>query len=195
MTAPRQRGKQAAATPVAWSVIPSPVGELVVATSEEGLALVAFLDREGPVPHLEALATRGFTTVSPPGPRAVTLRDRAAAQLREYFQGQRREFDLPLDLRGTLFQETVWKCLAGIPFGETWSYGRLARAIERPGADRAVGAANGRNPLAIVLPCHRVVGADGSLTGYGGGLHRKRWLLDHEQADRLPFPRNDNANG
>jgi O-6-methylguanine DNA methyltransferase len=195
VTAPRQRGKQAAATPVAWTVIPSPLGDLLVTASENGLALVSFLDREGPLPHLEALTARGFTTATPPGPGAVSLRDRAATQLREYFLDRLREFDLPLDLRGTPFQEKVWKCLAGIPFGETWSYGQLALAIGRPGADRAVGAANGRNPLAVVLPCHRVVGSDGSLTGYGGGLHRKRWLLDHERTDLLPFPREDNANG
>lgn len=107
---------------------------------------------------------------------------RAAAQLAEYFAGERRDFDLPLSPSGTEFQLAVWRALARIPFGTTWSYGELARAIGRPSASRAVGAANGRNPLSIVLPCHRVIGSNGELTGYGGGLPMKRWLLEHERA-------------
>jgi methylated-DNA-[protein]-cysteine S-methyltransferase len=105
---------------------------------------------------------------------------RAAAQLAEYFAGTRRTFDLPLAPRGTGFQRIVWHALAKIPYGETRSYGELARAIGRPAASRAVGAANGKNPLSIVVPCHRVVGASGELTGYAGGVATKRWLLDHE---------------
>jgi methylated-DNA-[protein]-cysteine S-methyltransferase len=101
----------------------------------------------------------------------------AAAQLDEYFAGERRDFDLELDLRGTEFQRAVWDELLRIPYGETMSYGELARRLGRPERVRAVGAANGRNPVAIVVPCHRVIGADGSLTGYGGGLDRKRALL------------------
>lgn len=102
-------------------------------------------------------------------------------QLAEYFAGTRRDFDLPLAPRGTGFQQIVWRALTTIGYGETWSYGQLARAIGRPAASRAVGAANGRNPLAIIVPCHRVIGANGTLTGYGGGLPAKKWLLQHEQ--------------
>jgi methylated-DNA-[protein]-cysteine S-methyltransferase len=104
----------------------------------------------------------------------------AAEQLQEYFAGVRRQFDLPLDAGGTEFQRQVWQALLEIPFGVTWSYGELARHIGRPGASRAVGLANGANPISIVIPCHRVIGANGSLTGYGGGIERKRWLLRHE---------------
>jgi methylated-DNA-[protein]-cysteine S-methyltransferase len=104
----------------------------------------------------------------------------ADQQLREYFAGQRRSFDLPLAPAGTPFQLEVWRQLLQIPFGFTCSYGELARAVGRPNASRAVGAANGRNPISIVIPCHRVIGSDGSLTGYGGGAPAKRWLLDHE---------------
>ena len=102
-------------------------------------------------------------------------------QLEEYFAGTRRDFDLPLAPRGTGFQQIVWRALTTIGYGQTWSYGQLARAIGRPAASRAVGAANGRNPLAIIVPCHRVIGANGTLTGYGGGLPAKKWLLQHEQ--------------
>jgi methylated-DNA-[protein]-cysteine S-methyltransferase len=90
------------------------------------------------------------------------------------------EFDLPLDMRGTDFQRNVWEALLTIPYGETRSYGEIAKQIGRPDRARAVGAANGSNPVSIIVPCHRVIGSDGSLTGYGGGLPRKRWLLDHE---------------
>ena len=102
-------------------------------------------------------------------------------QLDEYFSGQRTEFDLPMNLVGTPFQRTVWAALREIPYGETWSYGQLAERIGRPGAARAVGLANGRNPIGIIVPCHRVVGASGDLTGYGGGLERKQHLLDFER--------------
>ncbi len=101
-------------------------------------------------------------------------------QFQEWFAGKRNEFDLALAPIGTPFQLQVWETLRQIPFGETWSYGQLAKAIGRPSASRAVGAANGRNPLPIVIPCHRVIGANGSLTGFGGGLPIKQWLLAHE---------------
>lgn len=104
----------------------------------------------------------------------------AAAQLAEYFDGARRDFDVPLAPRGTGFQRLVWRELAKIPYGETRSYGELARALGRPAASRAVGAANGRNPISILVPCHRVIAGSGALTGYAGGLAAKRWLLEHE---------------
>jgi methylated-DNA-[protein]-cysteine S-methyltransferase len=101
----------------------------------------------------------------------------AMAQLAEYFSGRRQAFELPLAPRGTAFQQTVWQALRAIPYGATSSYGQIAAAIGRPSASRAVGAANGQNPLAIVVPCHRVIGAGGALTGYAGGIEAKRWLL------------------
>ena len=107
----------------------------------------------------------------------------ARRQLGEYFEGKRRSFDLSLAPRGTAFQHAVWKQLRAIPYGETISYGTLARRVGNPRAARAVGHANGRNPIAIVIPCHRVIGADGGLVGYAGGLPMKRWLLEHEGAE------------
>jgi methylated-DNA-[protein]-cysteine S-methyltransferase len=130
-----------------------------------------------------------LTVISLPGDpladapvRETPVLDRARTQLEEYFAGTRKTFELPLAPRGTGFQQIVWRALLTIGYAETWSYGQLARAIGRPAASRAVGAANGRNPLAIVVPCHRVIGANGTLTGYGGGLPAKKWLLQHEMA-------------
>ena len=120
----------------------------------------------------------------PAVPAGWTERDEAfaaaRAQLDEYFAGTRTDFDLTVEMAGTPFQTTVWDALREIPYGETWSYGKLAAHIGRPGSSRAVGAANGRNPVSIVVPCHRVIGADGSPTGYGWGTACKTWLLDHE---------------
>ena len=119
-----------------------------------------------------------------PGPAEPVLL-RAAQQLAEYFAGTRRDFDLPLRPRGTDFQQTVWRALAEIPYGVTRSYVELATTIGRPGACRAVGGANSKNPLGIVVPCHRVIGHHGALTGYAGGHDNKRWLLAHEAAAPL----------
>jgi len=114
-----------------------------------------------------------------------------AGQLDEYFAGTRQDFNVALELRGSPFQVEVWTALQAIPYGETTSYAGIAGAIGRPAAVRAVGAANGRNPISIIVPCHRVIGADGSLTGYGWGVEHKAWLLDHERdpASRLFAPR------
>lgn len=101
-------------------------------------------------------------------------------QLQEYFAGERKEFTLPLEQDGTKFQQNVWKELVQIPFGKTTSYLALSKKLDNVGAIRAVGTANGKNQIAIIVPCHRVIGSDGKLTGYSGGLHRKKWLLDHE---------------
>ncbi|MFD7707284.1 methylated-DNA--[protein]-cysteine S-methyltransferase [Streptomyces sp. NPDC059785] len=119
------------------------------------------------------------------GPRDDRPFGAAADQLTAYFAGDLKEFDLPLHLDGTPFQRTVWDRLRAIPYGETRSYGELAVALGNPRASRAVGLANGRNPVGIIVPCHRVVGADGGLTGYGGGLDRKRRLLDFERGTAL----------
>ena len=150
--------------------IDSPVGQLgLVATATALVAVLWPEERDGRV---------RFSIEPTTGGNAVL--DQTAEQLGEYFDGARRTFELPLELRGTEFQQQVWHALAEIPFGETSTYGKQAAAIGRPRAIRAVGSANGRNPLSIVLPCHRIVGADGTLTGFAGGLDTKRWLLDHE---------------
>lgn len=143
----------------------TPVGRLTLIAGGTGLRAVLFAGERAP----EA-ATRG-------GHPVLAM---AAKQLDEYFSGARRVFELPLELVGTPFQKRAWLALAAIPYGTTVSYGEQARRLGRPTAARAVGAANGRNPLSIVLPCHRVVGAGGALTGYGGGLEVKRALLEHE---------------
>lgn len=148
----------------------SPLGTMIVAVTDRGLAGVWFEGQR----HLPD--TRRWPTDD----RHPVL-VRALTQLREYFGGQRRHFDLPLDLQGgTTFQQSVWQALLAIPGGETTSYGRLSQRIGKPAAVRAVGAAVGRNPLSIVVPCHRVLGTDGSLTGYAGGLERKTALLKLE---------------
>lgn len=113
--------------------------------------------------------------------RATPVLKQTARQLGEYFAGQRQTFDLPVAPRGTGFRERVWRQLLAIPFGTTWTYGELARAIGRPSASRAVGTANGANPISIIVPCHRVIAQSGALTGYAGGLEAKQWLLAHER--------------
>jgi methylated-DNA-[protein]-cysteine S-methyltransferase len=130
----------------------------------------------------DAKASPGHTprTLAVTEGRAVPVLKAAETQLREYFAGVRKSFDLPLDMRGTDFQKRVWRELQRIPYGETSSYAAIAKRIGRPQACRAVGAANGRNPISIIVPCHRVIGADGSLTGFGGGLEAKVLLLEHE---------------
>lgn len=148
----------------------TPIGRLVLIADADGALLRVNL------PHSR----------KPPPDLGPSRRDPArlstiAAQFAEYFDGRRVVFDLPLRPRGTDFQRRVWDGLMHIGYGRTASYAELARHIERPRAVRAVGAANGANPLSIVVPCHRVIGADGSLTGYGGGIAAKRWLLEHEQ--------------
>lgn len=151
--------------------IPSPVGPLLLGADDDALRLIWFSTPRHPLPRDVVLA-RGGNAV---------LRE-AGLQLEAYFAGKRRRFDLPLQPAGTDFQREVWSMLAQIPYGQTWSYRDLAQRIGRPQAVRAVGAANGRNPLPIVLPCHRVIGADGSLTGFGGGLPAKQFLLTMEGA-------------
>lgn len=151
----------------------SPVGPLLLAADDDGLHLIEFDSPRHPF-------TRG--TGWREGDNTVLCETRV--QLEEYFAGARRDFDLPLAPRGTGFQRDVWQALRRIPYGETISYAQLATRIGKPSAMRAVGAANGRNPLPIVVPCHRVIGADGSLTGFGGGLPTKQFLLQLEGALR-----------
>ena len=156
----------------------SPIGRLRLYGDHQALLAVLFESEEPP-----AIATVDGPAVE--DARAGAL-PQAVRQLREYFDGARRTFDLPLAPRGTPFQQRVWRALTRIPYGRTVAYGELARRIGRPGAARAVGMANHHNPLPIIVPCHRVIGADGGLTGYGGGLERKRWLLALEHGTALP---------
>ena len=144
--------------------IDSPLGPLRLVADEAALAGV----------YLPAQAAPAAS------PGATPVLARAAAQLAEYFAGARRDFDVPLAPRGTEFQARVWRELTHIPYGETRSYGELARALGRPSASRAVGAANGKNPISILVPCHRVIAGSGALTGYAGGLEAKRCLLAQE---------------
>ena len=160
-------------------VMPSPVGPLTLAADDDGLAAVYFeRHRYG---HSEAERDAWTRDDGSANPASRVLAE-ARRQLIEYFDGGRRIFELPLAPAGTPFQKRVWGELRKIPFGTTASYGTLARKLGIPRAARAVGAANGRNPISIVVPCHRVIGASGSLTGFGGGIERKRWLLVHEGA-------------
>jgi methylated-DNA-[protein]-cysteine S-methyltransferase len=154
----------------AYVIVDSPIGRLLLRT--DGVSLTGlYMDVPGRLfPGMNDSEEDAST-----GPLPEAVR-----QLEEYFAGNRRDFDLPLCLNGTLFQQRAWSALTEIPYGETWSYGELAKRIGNPNASRAVGLANGRNPISILVPCHRVIGADGSLTGYGGGLQRKQWLLAHE---------------
>jgi methylated-DNA-[protein]-cysteine S-methyltransferase len=157
------------AVPLPGTVIESPVGPLLVVVSAVGLRSVTWADR-GDRAHDPG---RGR---DPTGVLDATVR-----QLDEYFRGTRTEFDVPLDPVGSDFQRAAWEALRTIPFGETVSYADQARRLGDVRKARAVGAANGRNPISVIVPCHRVVGADGSLTGFGGGIAAKAWLLDHER--------------
>lgn len=170
--------EQSIGKPVFYTVIESPVGALLLAADDAGLRHVIFADgRETatPRPHWRENST----------PLRETIR-----QLHAFFAGELREFDLPLAPEGPAFHQRVWRELCNIPYGETISYGELARRIEAPNASRAVGRANGANPIAIVIPCHRVIGSNGKLTGYGGGLPRKEFLLALEggQTARRQMP-------
>ncbi|MFP3941828.1 MAG: methylated-DNA--[protein]-cysteine S-methyltransferase [Thermoanaerobaculia bacterium] len=174
----------------AWAVLPCPLGALLAVARDGALVRLSFADSP------EEARTRAREELDEPGdptgarlaagtaredPGAAPLPE-LARQLEEYFAGRRRRFEMPLAPEGTEFQRRVWEELARIPWGETRSYGEIARAVGRPGGSRAVGMANNRNPIAVVVPCHRVIGAEGSLTGYGAGLDRKEHLLRLEGA-------------
>ena len=139
----------------------SPLGLMEIRANQEAIHSIMFIERD-----LQA--------------RPNDITNVGVSQLQQYFAGERTEFDLPLAPNGTTFQKQVWKALCSIGYGETCSYGEIANAIKNPKAVRAVGAANGKNPLTIVVPCHRIIGRDGSLTGYASGVERKSWLLNHE---------------
>jgi methylated-DNA-[protein]-cysteine S-methyltransferase len=140
----------------------TPIGVLVIKASAQGISRVDFIE----------------TAKLKVQPNEITIR--CKQQLQEYFDGKRKSFDLPLDQQGTIFQKSIWDCLSRIPFGQAVSYRDIAEMVNNRKAVRAVGAANGKNPVAIIVPCHRVIGSDQTLTGYAGGLQRKAWLLKHE---------------
>jgi methylated-DNA-[protein]-cysteine S-methyltransferase len=160
------------------ATIDTPIGPLTLIAGDDGLRGIRFGTERARLPDDDP--------VEPDHPVLVET----ARQLDEYFAGERQEFDLPLRPAGTAFQLAAWRALTTIPYGRTVSYGEQARRLGHAGRARAVGAANGSNPLPIVVPCHRVIGADGSLTGFGGGLESKAWLLDHERrvaGETLPW--------
>lgn len=187
--------------------VDSPVGRLMIAGSDEGLRAVEFPSSQHPVPRhgswqmldpddikglsngtAKADGTGGSGEPTPPV-QVINLLRNTQRQLDDYFAGQRQHFELPLAPQGTPFQLQVWQALRAIPYGETWSYAQLAEHIGNPRSVRAVGAANGKNPIAIIIPCHRVIGANGSLVGFGGGLATKEKLLSLESAQqRLSLP-------
>jgi methylated-DNA-[protein]-cysteine S-methyltransferase len=152
-----------------YATVQSPIGELLLLGDGEVLHGLYMQAGRKPV-RIRAAWQRGDSALAD-----------AREQLAEYFAGERTSFDLPMQLNGSAFQRTVWHALTAIPYGQTISYGELARRIGRPDLARAVGTANGQNPIAVIVPCHRVIGSDGKLVGYGGGLENKRLLLDLEQ--------------
>jgi methylated-DNA-[protein]-cysteine S-methyltransferase len=163
--------------PTAYLIIPSPVGELLLTATDEGLTRVWFEEHRHGGPR-----SAEWRRAEEVGGAADRILRTTREQLDAYFAGELTSFDIPLAASGTSFQERVWEALRTIPFGHTTSYGELAIRMGEPKAVRAVGAANGRNPISIIVPCHRVIGARGDLTGFGGGIERKRWLLEHEGA-------------
>ncbi|WP_404344109.1 methylated-DNA--[protein]-cysteine S-methyltransferase [Pseudoalteromonas mariniglutinosa] len=148
-------------------IMPSPMADIIIQGTERGVCYLGFYP-------LQQLATSPLSATTH---QSILL---CIEQLNEYFAKQRQEFTVPLDTQGTPFQQAVWQALSDVPFGTVKSYGDIARTINKPKAVRAVGAANGKNPISIIVPCHRIIGANGKLTGYAGGIERKQWLLTHE---------------
>jgi AraC family transcriptional regulator of adaptative response/methylated-DNA-[protein]-cysteine methyltransferase len=166
---------------IVCSNLPSPLGEMIAGASERGICFLEWHDRGG-VDRIKARVEKRYRRIIEPGerPHLVHLRD----ELAEYFAGRRSQFSVPLDIAGTEFERAVWQQLLKIPYGETRSYGQMAADLGREGAQRAVGRANGANYIAVIIPCHRVIEANGKLRGYGGGLWRKDWLLKLENSQR-----------
>ena len=154
-----------------YKFIDSPVGKLALVASDQALVAILWENDDPKRVRLDESTENLYHPVLV----------RSEGELKEYFAGRRSEFSIPLDLRGTSFQKQVWEALLGIPFGETRAYGQLAAQLGNPKATRAIGAANGRNPISVIVPCHRVIGSSGALTGFGGGLHAKAHLLRLEE--------------
>ena len=163
------------------AILATPLDDMLALSSDAGLCALEFTGPRKRLPRLEARLRRWF----PPHDIVDADTDpvaRTRGWLEDYFEGSAAAVgDLPIDMHGAPFETRVWKALLEIPAGQTMSYGAIAKKLGSAGASRAVGAANGANPIAIIVPCHRVIGSSGSLTGYGGGLDRKKWLLDHER--------------
>jgi AraC family transcriptional regulator, regulatory protein of adaptative response / methylated-DNA-[protein]-cysteine methyltransferase len=158
--------------------IETPIGEMVAGATKEGLCLLEFADRKSLQSQVDEIAGLLETTFENGSNKNLRM---VKKQLKEYFKGKRKEFTIPLLTPGTDFQQSVWKDLLKIPYGSTKTYQEQADLLNNPGSVRAVAHANASNRIAILIPCHRVIGSDGHLIGYGGGLERKRWLLDHER--------------
>ncbi len=180
---PGRAREGAGSGPIVLGMIETPLGPVVGGAREEGVCLLEFADRRMLEANLARLRRR-FGSPLVPGEHPVL--DRLRAELAEYFAGQRRRFEVPVSPCGTAFQREVWEQLLRIPYGGTWSYEELARRVGRPAASRAVAGANGMNGICILIPCHRVIGKDGELAGYGAGVWRKRLLLELERTGRLP---------
>lgn len=174
--APSQAGHHRALA-AAW--IDTTLGAMIAIADEKKLYLLEFLDRRGLEREIERLRQKGPSAVLPGRTAPI---DQIEAELAQYFSGKLRAFKTPTAPFGTPFQTLVWDAVKGIPFGQTWSYSEVAQAIGKPTAVRAVAQANGANQLALIIPCHRVINADGNLGGYGGGLTRKKWLIQHEKS-------------
>ena len=166
---------------VTTTTISSPVGELTIGATKHGVRYVLWEHESRPIAEVGVDRVQGGDPGDTRDARIAAILDATCTQLGEYFAGARTEFELLLDPIGTSFQRSAWEVLRAIPFGTTMSYGQQARALGDPNKARAVGAANGRNPISIIVPCHRVVGSNGSLTGFAGGIDAKAWLLDHER--------------
>ena len=162
----------------------TPLGPMVVAATDSAVCLLEFADRRMLETQLKRVQ-KIYGAVFVPGSNALI--EQTESQIAQYFDGKRKEFSIPIDATGSEFQMQVWNRLQDIPYGQTTSYEKIAVSIDKPGASRAVGRANGDNRFAIVIPCHRVIRSDGSISGYGGGIWRKKWLLEHEQ-DSLISP-------
>ena len=163
----------------------TPIGQLRIVANDQGVCEIRFVET-AESPNLEVKKRTIVNHSAVPQLKTThPILTRCKQQLAEYFLGQRETFDLPLAPTGSEFQQNVWQQLCHVGFGETRSYADIAEQVGRPKAVRAVGSANGRNPISIIIPCHRIIGSNGKLTGYAGGLHRKAWLLNHERRDLL----------
>lgn len=160
------------------AVIETPIGDMKAGVTKDGVCLLEFSDRKNLSSQIDEIAGLLETTIKEGSNRHMRMLKK---QLREYYKGKRKEFSLRLLTPGTEFQQAVWKELLKIPYGSTRTYQEQADALKNPLSVRAVAQANGANRMAIIIPCHRVIGSDGHLVGYGGGLERKKWLLDHEK--------------
>lgn len=175
---PPAKSKSANA-PLLLNRILTDLGPMVVAASDQSIVLLEFADRRMLETQLKRVQ-KHFKTVFASGKNDVI--EQCESELKQYFAGTLKEFMVPVESPGTEFQTSVWSQLRQVPYGKTTSYDRIARAIGRKGASRAIGTANGANRLAIIIPCHRLIRSDGSISGYGGRVWRKKWLLDHEQS-------------